>query len=249
MQDVTDNRNITDDSNSIDDENAFKEFKRMKREEEARANIAKIECDCLSPYSDKAVLRETCINAERLVLGAVVVFPAYVKACVAFLGKDPKCSLIAAISYPHGMDTTEIKADAVKRAVKDGVDEVEVYAPIQLIKDGNYAYFKRECKKLRKAAKKISARIVFECSLLDAAGLVKACAAAADAGVHCIRLNGADGEIVSKVKQAVRGKCLIKADCANSLSSFANFCVMGADYVNSKNACELASLIKSQSEI
>lgn len=249
MQDIKDYQDIADTANTPDDEAAFKEFKRMKREEEARANVAKIECDCLSPYSDKAVLRETCRNAEGLALGAVVALPAYVKPCVAFLGRDPKCSLIAAISYPHGMDTTEIKVAAVKRAVKDGVDEVEVYAPVQLIKDGNHAYFKRECKKLKKAAKNRSVRAVFECSLLDAAALIKACAVAADAGIHCVRLNGADGEIVSKVKQAVRGKCLIKADCANSLASFANFCVMGADYVNSKSACELASLIKSQSEV
>ena len=225
------------------DEEAYKEFKRIKRKEEARANVSKIECDCLSPFTDKAQLRETCRSADGLALGAIVVFPAYVKACVSFLGNDPKCSLIAAISYPHGLDTTEVKADAVKRAVKDGVDEVEICAPMQLIKDGNVAYFKRECKKLKRAAKHAGVRIVFDCSLFNGAELAKACAVAADAGVHCIRLNGADGEIISTIKKAVRGKCLIKADSAESFSTFVNFTVMGADYVNSKNACTLANLI------
>ena len=230
------------------DEEAYKEFKRMKREEEARANVSKIECDCLSPFTDKAQLRETCRSADGLAMGAIVVFPAYVKACVSFLGNDPKCSLIAAISYPHGLDTTEVKFEAVRRAVKDGVDEVEICAPMQLIKDGNHAYFKRECKKLMKAAKHVSVRIVFDCSLFTPAELAKACATAAEAGVHCVRLNGADGEIVSAIKKAVRGKCLIKADSAESFSTFLNFTVMGADYVNSRNACTLANLIIHRTE-
>lgn len=231
------------------EEQEYKEFKRMKREEEARANVSKIECDCLSLYCDKAQLRETCKTADRLALGGIIVFPAYVKACVAFLGKDPKCSLIAAISYPHGLDNMEIKTEAVKRAVKDGVDEVEICAPVQLIKDGNQAYFKKECKKLKKAAKNRPVRIVFDCSMFTSAELSKACAIAADAGVHCVRLNGADGETISNVKQTVRGKCLIKADGADTFAAFANACVMGADYVGSRNANELASLIMRQAEI
>ena len=242
MEEITENKLETE-------ENEYKEFKRMKREEEAKANISKIECDCLSPYADKAVLRETCKNADGLALGAVVVYPAYVKACVSFLGKDPKCSLIAAISYPHGLDTTEIKVQAVKRAVKDGVDEVEVCAPAQLIKDGNLYYFKRECKKLKRAAKNRPVRIVFESSLFSATELAKACATAADAGVHGVRLNGADGETVAAIKQAVRGKCLIKTDGVETFAAFASACVMGADYVSSKNACDLASLIMREAEV
>ena len=242
MEDIIDEKIDTE-------ENEYKEFKRMKREEEAKANVSKIECDCLSPYSDKTHLKETCKNADRLALGAIVVYPAFVKSCASFLGKDPKCSLIAAISYPHGLDVTEIKVQAVKQAVRDGVDEVEVCAPIQLIKEGNLYYFKRECKKLKRAAKNRAVRIVFECSLLNTPELAKACATAADAGVHCVRLNGADSETVSAIKQAVRGKCLIKTDGVETFQSFASACVMGADYVSSKNACDLASLIMRQAEI
>jgi len=240
MQEITDKLHT--------EEEDYKEFKRMKRDEEARANVAKIECDCLSPYTDKIQLRETCRQADALAMGAVVVFPAYVKSCVAALGKDPKCSLIAEISYPHGLDTMEIKTAAVKRAVKDGVDEVEVCAPIQLIKDGNLAYFKKECKKLKKAAKNLPVRIVFDCSMFTVEELKKACAIAADSGVHCVRLNGADGETVSAIKQALRGKCLIKADGVETFSAFANLTVMGADYLSGKNACSLANLLLHRAE-
>ena len=131
----------------------YREFKRIKRIEEAKASVLKIECDCLAPTVDRAYLKEICRDANTVELGSIVVFPAHVKSCVSFLGKDPKVSLIAAISYPCGADATEIKVAAVKRAVKDGVDEAEVSAPVSYIKDGNWGYVKREFKKVKKAGK------------------------------------------------------------------------------------------------
>ncbi|MGN1372904.1 MAG: hypothetical protein ACI4VK_02515, partial [Candidatus Coproplasma sp.] len=152
----------------------FEEFKRANRIKEAKATALKIELDCLSPTCDKAYLKDICRRANVQEIGALVVYPAYVKACVSYLGVDPKVSLISTISYPHGGDTTEIKACAVKRAVKDGVDEVEVCAPTALIKDGNFQYFKRECKKLKKSAKTRALRVVFDCNALNENELIKA---------------------------------------------------------------------------
>lgn len=232
----------------LSEEEQYKEFKRAKHLEEAKASITKIELDCLSPQTDKASLKETCKSANTLEIGAVVVFPSFVKACVSYLGKDPKISLIGAISYPYGGDTTEVKVAAVKRAVKDGVDEVEVTAPIAFLKDGNWAYFKKECKKLKKAAKIRALRVTFDCALLSEKELTRACTVAADVGVNCVRLNNADGEIVAAVKTALKGKCLIKAEKADSATAFASFCTMGADAVNCTNACDIATYILKQAE-
>lgn len=228
------------------DDPQYAEFKRRQRMQEAKASISKIECDCLSPFTDKAVLRETCKNANALALGAMVVFPAYVKSCVSFLGSDPQVSLIASVGYPYGAEVTEVKVNAVKRAVRDGVDEVEVCAPTAFLRDGNYSYFKKECKKLKRASKLRALRITFNCSYLDEKELIKACQVAADAGANCVRLTETTGEIVKKVKDALKGKCLIKADRADNPTTFAAFCVMGADYVTCTSACEVASFLLSQ---
>lgn len=240
---VTENQNI-----NVSEEEQFKEFRRMKRLEEAAANVAKLECDCLSTNVDKTSLRELCRAANTIKLGAIVVRPAVVKACVAFLGKDPQVSLIAAISSPDGGELTEVKVLAVKRAIKDGVDETEVYAPTFFIKEGNFAYLKKECKKLAKASRTRALRIVLDCAALREQEVLKAAATIADTGVNCIRLSGADGDLLSKVKTAVKGKCLLKCDGADNLSSFVNLTVMGADCVSAKSACELANLILKQAE-
>lgn len=233
---------------SISEEEQFKEFRRMKRLEEAAANVAKLECDCLSPNVDKMSLKELCRTANSLKLGAIVVRPSVVKACVAFLGKDPQASLIAAVSCPDGGETTEVKALAVKRAIKDGVDETEVCAPTFFIKEGNFAYLKKECKKLARVSRSRALRIVLDCAVLREQEVLKAASTIADTGVNCIRLNGADGELVSKVKAAVKGKCLIKCDGGDTLSAFVNLTVMGADSVSAKSACELADKLLKQAE-
>lgn len=221
----------------------FEEYKKANRIREAKATALKIELDCLNPICDKVYLKDVCRRANTQEIGAIVVYPAYVKACVGFLGNDPKASLIAAVSYPNGMDTTEIKADAVKRAVKDGVDEVEVCAPTAILKDGNFQYFKRECKKLKRAAKIRALRLVFDCVNLKGNELIKACQAAADAGVNCVRLNGADSELVSQIKAKLKGKCLIKADGAQEVTSFISFCNVGADVVSCPRAFDLAAYL------
>lgn len=224
----------------------FDEFKKNKRMQIAKENLLKMEYDYLTPTAEREMLKNICQNANGIALGAVVIHPVFVKACVGFLGEDPKVSLIAAISYPHGLDTTAVKVEAVKLAVKDGVDEVEVYAPMSIIKDGNWQYFKRECKKLKKACKIRALRIVVDCTYFTDKELIKICNVASDAGVNCVRLNSAVHEIISEVKQGVKGKCLIKADIAGNTAEFKNFCAAGADYVNCYSAIEMASSVLAE---
>jgi deoxyribose-phosphate aldolase len=200
--------NLSNDTKSLTsiDEEQFVQFKQQKKMQEAAANVQKMECDCLSPYIERSALKSLCRDANACALGAVVVPPLLVKQCVSFLGRDPKTSLIAAISYPDGGDVTEVKCKAVKRAVKDGVDEVEVCAPHFAIKDGAFSYFKRECKKLKKAAKHRALRVVLNAGLLNKQELSKACQIAADVGVNLIRLCGnVEGDVLDKVKRRKRG--------------------------------------------
>lgn len=230
-----------------DEQKQFQEYMRRKRTEEAQATVGRIECDCLSAYAEKSTLKQLCKDGDRLGIGAIVVLPSVVKPCVGFLGKDPKCSLIAAISYPHGGDTTDVKVAAVKRAIKDGVDEAEVYAPLAYLKEGNFGYFKRECKKLKKASKTRALRIVFDGSALGESELAKSCAIAADCGVNMIRISRAsDAQLVQRVKSNLKDKCLFKTDGAETAAGFQQAVVFGADAVCCKNATEIASLLLSE---
>ena len=134
----------------------FTQFRRKINLDASRAQVKKLEYNLCDPSAGLNVLKSACADGSSLELGGVCVLPAFVKQCSAILGAPAtrKCRLIACIGYPHGGDTTAIKVKAVKRAVKDGADEVEVTVPVAHIRDGNFSYVKREIKKLKSAAKK-----------------------------------------------------------------------------------------------
>jgi deoxyribose-phosphate aldolase len=160
------------------------------------------------------------------------------------LGEDPVCSLIAAISYPCGGDVTKIKVAAVKRAIADGVDEVEVCAPVFALREGNYAYFKKECKKLKKAAKGRALRIVIDWATLNDSQIGRVCAIAADCGVDMIRFsNMGDYSLISSVAGALKDKCLIKVDGAASYAQFQQGIVKGASVVGCVGGVEIAQTV------
>lgn len=227
----------------------FAEFKRRRREEEARQYISKLECDLASPSIDKNFLKNTCATADSLGIGAVCVLPCFVKACVNFLGKDPKTSLIALVSSPHGSDTTKVKVVATKCAVKDGVDEVEFTAPVPQIKNANWGYVKREFKKVKAAARGRAVRVNVEAPLLTAQELAKTCGIAADAGLNCIVVASgtygaaADEQALGAVKAAVKDKCLIKVNGAETYLQTLRLTDMGAALVGAKDAVEIARAV------
>ena len=232
----------------------FNDYKRRLNLQAAEAQVGKIEYNLLDATVNKVQLKSACQEANSLKLGAVCVLPNAVRLCAHMLGSNPQTSLIACISYPHGGDTTKIKVKAVKEAIKDGVDEVEVTAPIACIKEGDWGYVKREFKALKKATKKSALRINIECNLLTPAELTKVCSVAADCGITSIRTSsgfygaGFKADIITAIKNVVKDRCTIKADGISTLGDAETALSMGAGIVGSKNAADLARLVLKAAE-
>lgn len=251
---MTDYKEFTDFTEA--EREQFTEFKRRMNMQAAQAQVGKLEFNLTEATLDKVTLRKACQDASSLKLGAVCVLPNQVKPCISCLGTNPEVSVIACISYPHGGDSLKTKVDAVKHAIKDGADEVEVTAPIAYVKDGNWNYIKREFKKLKSASKKKALRIDLESPLLTEQELIRLCTLAADCGITSLRLSSesysADGingitfnvaETITRVKTAVKDKCTIKADGALTMTDVNTAVEMGAVIIGSKNAPSLAKLI------
>ncbi len=163
--------------------------------------------------------------------------------------------MIACIGAPHGGDETAIKVKAVKRAVKEGADEVEVTAPIAHIRDGNFSYVKREFKKLRSACKKQALRIDLECPLLTKQEILKISALAADCGVNSVKTSsgvyqgGNEIEMISDIKSAVKDRCTIKAEGVATVLEMSSALEMGASVIGSKNAAAVARAILASNDV
>lgn len=238
------------DSFKKEEQTLFEDFRRRINLQAAQAQIKKIEYNLSDVASGLAAIKAACADATNLKLGGVCVAPSFVKPCAAFLGnaQNRKSSLIACISYPNGGDTTEIKVKAVKQAIKNGADEVEVTAPIAQIRDGNFQYVKREIKKLRKAAKNRALRISAESSMLGSREVIKLCLIAADCKADSVKTSSqcrdGDGEkTIADIRSAIKDKCTIKAEGVSSVTEMSAAIDMGAVAVGSKNAPSVARYI------
>lgn len=227
----------------------FSQFRKKINTEAARAQVKKLEYNLADVTAGLGAVKSACTDGNALELGGICVLPSFVKQCAAFLGLPRKCLLIACVSNPHGGDATAIKVKAVKRAIKEGADEVEVTAPIAQIRDGNFAYVKREFKKLRSACKKQALRIDLECPLLSKQEIVKVSALAADCGVNSVKTasgvyrGGNEIEMITDIKSAVKDKCTIKAEGVATVLEMSSALDMGASIIGSKNASAVARAI------
>lgn len=227
----------------------YSQFRRKINAEAARSQIKKLEYDLATVKAGLNYLKTACADANSLELGAVCVLPCFVKNCSTYLGAQKKCGLVACISSPHGGDATTIKVKAVKRALNDGADEVEVTAPVAHIRDGNFSYVKKEFKKLRKATRNKSLRIDLECNLLSHEQIVRACSIAADCGVNSVKTSssaysgGNEIERISEIKSAVKDRCTIKAEGVATVLEMSSAIDMGASVIGSKNAADVARAI------
>ena len=235
----------------------FAQFRRKINLDASRAQVKKLEYNLCDPSNGLSALKSACADASALGLGGVWVMPAFVKACSAILGAQQtrKCRLIACIGHPSGSDVTAIKVKAVKRAIKDGADEVEVTVPVAYIRDGNFSYVKRELKKLRSACKKSALRIDTECALLTRHEIIRVCALAAECGVNSVKARsntlsgGSSTEIFADIKTAVKDKCTIKAEGAATVMEMSGAIDMGASVIGSKNAADVARTILAAAEM
>lgn len=233
-----------------DEKALYNEFKRKLNLQAAHAQIKKIEYNLADITTGLSALKSACADATTLQLGGICVAPSFVRPCSTYLGApaNRKSSLIACIGYPNGGDTTEIKVKAVKRAIKDGADEVEVTAPIAQIRDGNFQYAKREFKKLRSASKRKSLRISAECNLLSKHEIMRLCMIAADCKVNSVKTSsgvygGDEIQMIAEIRAAVKDKCTIKAEGVSSVAELSAAVDMGAGVVGSKNAPAVARYI------
>jgi len=222
----------------------YSQFRKKINAEAAKAQVKKLEYNLADVTSGLAAIKNGCADGNALELGGRV-----------FIFGNLIGSLIACIGAPHGGDETAIKVKAVKRAVKEGADEVEVTAPIAHIRDGNFSYVKREFKKLRSACKKQALRIDLECPLLTKQEILKISALAADCGVNSVKTSsgvyqgGNEIEMISDIKSAVKDRCTIKAEGVATVLEMSSALEMGASVIGSKNAAAVARAILASNDV
>ena len=231
----------------------FEGFRRQKKLLEMRRLLRMIDHTLLKQTATRSDIKKLCDEAREYGFYSVCVQPVYVSACCEFLKNSPSIKIACVVGFPMGENKTETKVYETKRAIADGADEIDMVACISAIKNGNYAYVRREIKQIVKAAKGSPVKVILETSLLTRDEMVRAALCARDAGAAFVKTStgyfgeGARAEDVKLLKQTVDGKCSVKASGGiRTAEKFREMIEAGADRIGTSAGKDIAETLQRE---
>lgn len=140
----------------------------------------------IAPYIDHTILKPSatiaeiealCADALSYNFKAVCVPPFYVKAAKQLLHHSD-VQVATVIGFPFGYDSTDSKLTAIRQALKDGADELDIVHNIAALKNADWTYLSKEialCLQPIRLADKII-KVIIESGILTEKEIVQSCA-------------------------------------------------------------------------
>lgn len=122
----------------------------------------------LKPYATNQDFEKLCQEAKTIGAAMVAINSEPVKLCKQLLeGTDVHVG--AAISFPLGQTTLEVKVAETKKAIEDGADEIDYVINIGKAKMHDYDYIEKEMISIVELCKKhhVLSKVIFENCYLD----------------------------------------------------------------------------------
>jgi len=181
----------------------------------------------LSGMIDHTILKPDCSVEEVKILCqeaidnkfAAVCIPPYFAGDAARLLQDHPVKVATVIGFPMGYSSTPAKVEEVKRAIDDGVDELDVVINICAVKNRNWAYVKNDINSVTTAThiKGKIVKVILETGMLTDSELDKLCDICLEIGVDFVKTStgyngkGATIETVEFLQSKLQDKVKIKA--------------------------------------
>lgn len=172
----------------------------------------------LKAYASKEDFNRLCHEAMEYGFAMVAINSAQVKYCKKLL-ENTDVHVGAAISFPLGQTTIEMKIAETKMAIDDGADEIDYVINIGEVKNRNYNYIKNEMEQIIAICKhkNVISKVIFENCYLTKDEINKVAQIASEVRPDFIKTSTGFGSSGSKVedvmlmKQVVGEKVKIKA--------------------------------------
>lgn len=130
----------------------------------------------LRPDSTLSDIQKLCEEATQFGFAAVCVPPYYVGRSSQLLEK--KATKVATvIGFPMGYTTTVAKVEEIKRAIDEGVDELDVVVNVSAIKSGEWTDVQNDLDRMITTAhlRRKLIKVILETGLLTPAEIKRAC--------------------------------------------------------------------------
>jgi len=181
----------------------------------------------LSAMIDHTILKPNCSAEEVKTLCqeaiensfAAVCIPPYFASDAARMLQDHPVKVATVIGFPMGYSSTPAKVEEVKRAIDDGVDELDVVINICAVKNGNWAYVKNDINSVTTAThlKGKVVKVILETGMLNETELEQLCNICLEIGVDYVKTStgyngkGATIKAVKFLQSKLQNKIKIKA--------------------------------------
>lgn len=170
----------------------------------------------LKPDATKDSIIKLCEEAKQYNFMSVCVNPYYVRLCAEEL-KDSNVKVCTVIGFPLGANTTLVKVEETKQAIKDGATEIDMVINIGALKNKDYKYVKNEISQIKKACGSLILKVILETCLLSDEEIVIASKLSKEANADFVKTStgfskgGATIEAVKLMRETVGPNMGVKA--------------------------------------
>ena len=152
----------------------------------ARRVAAAIDHAILRPELTPLDVEQSCAVAAEFEVATVCCRPMDVVRCGRALA-GTRVGVITVIGFPHGAHTSAIKAAEAVRALTDGAVELDMVAPIGLVRAGDHAAVEADVAAVVAVAEGRPVKVILETGYLTDIEIVAACKAAEAAGAAFVK--------------------------------------------------------------
>lgn len=180
-------------------------------------NFAKLfDHSIVMPNATQEDVMKFAETAARLGTATLTVQPHYIRMAARQL-KWTGVLLGTVVGFPHGNETPRMKEFQAKEVLDLGAEEMDMVMNIPALKNGEKELFVEDIQRVVTAAKGYKVKVITENCYLTQGEKRRACQWIAQAGAHFVKTStayadgGATLEDVRLMKEAVEGRCQVKA--------------------------------------
>jgi deoxyribose-phosphate aldolase len=206
----------------------------------------KIESTLLKADATKDDILQLCDEALALQLLGVCIPPYFIRQAVKRL--DGKAKVVSVVGFPLGISNVAAKVEEIKRAVDEGVDEIDAVLNFSAVLANDWHFVDNEIESISRACgmrgKKV--KLILEPQLLTPEALTHVLERCVISDVAYVKTNtgmlghNADPKIVAQLRSALPTNIKIKASAGIQTRKQAEALVeAGATRIGSSNAAKI----------
>lgn len=191
-------------------------------------------------------IQKLCEEAIQYQTASVCIPPSYIKRVQDTYGD--KINICTVVGFPLGYSATEAKAAEIRRALKDGANEIDMVVNIGDVKDGNYDKVEQEIRDLKAVTDTKILKVIIETCYLNKEEKIAMCHAVTNAKADYIKTStgfGTDGATMEDIllfKENIGADIKIKAaGGVKTLADLNNFIDAGCSRIGSSSAITIVT--------